>query len=99
MAPYAKVKTYPGGKFGRLMVAEMQLQGRRKSGRVLALGRSDTVWPLGTLKSMPFRQAEDRLWGPGVLDMKAGIVFFSICGQGARRVGHRGGSSKVLSFS
>ena len=40
---FAKVKTYPGGKFGRLMAAEMQLPGRRKSGQVLALGHSDTV--------------------------------------------------------
>ena len=47
---YAKVKTYPGGKFGKLMVAEMQLPGRRKNGQVLALGHSDTVWPLGTLR-------------------------------------------------
>src|SRR5664279_1123908 len=33
-APFAKAKTYPGGKFGRLLVAEMQLPGRRKSGQV-----------------------------------------------------------------
>src|ERR1035438_289187 len=76
-APFAKGKTYPGGKFGRLMVAEMQLPGRRRSGQVLALGHSDTVWPVGTLRTMPFRQMNGRLWGPGVLDMKAGIVFRS----------------------
>jgi glutamate carboxypeptidase len=76
VAPFAKVKTHPGRKFGRLLVAEMQLPGRRKSGQVLALGHSDTVWPLGTLRSMPFRQTGGRLWGPGALDMKAGIVFF-----------------------
>jgi glutamate carboxypeptidase len=44
--------------------------------QILVLGHADTVWPLGTLRSMPFRQAEGRLWGPGVLDMKAGLVFF-----------------------
>ena len=48
----------------------------RKQGQILALGHSDTVWPLGTLKNMPFRQTLGRLWGPGVLDMKAGLVFF-----------------------
>src|SRR6185369_3562057 len=37
---------------------------------------SDTVYPLGTLAKMPFRVAEGRLWGPGVLDMKGGIAFF-----------------------
>jgi glutamate carboxypeptidase len=31
---------------------------------------------MGTLRAMPFRQAEGRLWGPGVLDMKSGIAFF-----------------------
>ena len=76
IAPFAKVKTSPGGKYGKILVAEMTLPGRRKSGQVLALGHSDTVWPLGTLKSMPFREANGRLWGPGVLDMKAGIAFF-----------------------
>ena len=54
----------------------MDLPGRRKNGEILALGHSDTVWPMGTLKSMPFREAEGRLWGPGVLDMKSGIAFF-----------------------
>src|SRR6266849_9901161 len=68
----ARVRRYPGGHL-RL---EFDLPGTRKSGQVLALGHSDTVWPIGTLRSMPFRQADGRLWGPGVLDMKSGIVFF-----------------------
>jgi glutamate carboxypeptidase len=72
----AKVKTFRGGRFGRHMQIEFALPGRKKTGQILALGHSDTVWPLGTLKSMPFRQAEGRLWGPGVLDMKAGVAFF-----------------------
>jgi glutamate carboxypeptidase len=42
---------------------------------VLLLGHLDTVWPLGTIKPMPWRRAEGRLWGPGVLDMKAGVVM------------------------
>ncbi len=48
----------------------------KKQSQILALGHADTVWPLGTLKTMPFRRARGRLWGPGVLDMKAGLVFF-----------------------
>src|ERR1700676_2526910 len=41
----------------------------------LLLGHIDTVWPVATLNSMPSRIAEGRLWGPGTLDMKAGIAM------------------------
>jgi glutamate carboxypeptidase len=72
----ARVRTYPGGAFGRHLCCEFRLPGTKKPGRILALGHSDTVWPLGTLRSMPFRHARGRLWGPGVFDMKAGVAFF-----------------------
>ncbi|MGA8668996.1 MAG: M20 family metallopeptidase [Terracidiphilus sp.] len=42
---------------------------------ILLLGHLDTVWPLGTLKRMPCRVDEGRLWGPGTLDMKAGVAI------------------------
>ncbi|WP_353072855.1 M20 family metallopeptidase [Tunturiibacter gelidiferens] len=48
---------------------------RSKQKPILLLGHLDTVWPLGTLKSMPWRKANGRFWGPGVLDMKAGVVM------------------------
>jgi glutamate carboxypeptidase len=76
VASFALAKTVSGGKFGKHLVCQMQLPGGRKRGQVLALGHSDTVWPMGTLRGMPFRQSDGRLWGPGVLDMKAGIAFF-----------------------
>src|ERR1035438_6097625 len=71
-----KVKTFPGSRFGKHLRCEFTLPGRKKESQILALGHSDTVWPLGTLKSMPWRQTDGRLWGPGVLDMKSGIAFF-----------------------
>ncbi len=40
----------------------------------LLLGHCDTVWPLGTLETMPARVSADRLHGPGVFDMKAGLA-------------------------
>ena len=49
--------------------------GRSKRGRVLLLGHLDTVWPVGTLAKMPWRQTDGKLEGPGVLDMKAGVVM------------------------
>lgn len=45
------------------------------SPRVLILGHHDTVFPLGTLESNPFRVDSAVLRGPGVFDMKAGIVI------------------------
>lgn len=41
---------------------------------VLILGHHDTVFPLGTLASRPFAHRDGTLTGPGVFDMKAGIV-------------------------
>lgn len=46
------------------------------SPQIVALGHADTVWPLGTLATMPFREDATRLYGPGVLDMKAGLALF-----------------------
>lgn len=63
-------------RMGPHMLMEFTLPGKRKAGQILALGHSDTVWRIGTLKTMPFRQEKGRLWGPGVLDMKAGLAFF-----------------------
>jgi glutamate carboxypeptidase len=76
VSPFAAVKTIRGKQYGKILVCRMRLPGRRKTGQILALGHSDTVWPVGTLRSMPFRESDGRLWGPGALDMKAGIAFF-----------------------
>src|SRR5438128_4568904 len=71
-APMAKIRIYPGGH----MRIEFAPRGTKKRGQILALGHSDTVWPMGTLRTMPFRQEKGRLWGPGALDMKSGLAFF-----------------------
>src|ERR1700761_2763599 len=42
---------------------------------LLLLGHLDTVWPVGTLKRMPWRVQDGWAFGPGVLDMKAGVVM------------------------
>ena len=41
---------------------------------LLLLGHLDTVWPLGALDEMPFRVEDGVARGPGVYDMKAGLV-------------------------
>jgi glutamate carboxypeptidase len=50
--------------------------GRSAPGRAgLILTHFDTVWPIGTLAKMPFRQDGPNLFGPGVYDMKASLVL------------------------
>ena len=43
--------------------------------RVLVLGHHDTVFPIGALVSRPFTAADGHVTGPGVFDMKGGIVL------------------------
>ncbi|MDX1381584.1 MAG: M20 family metallopeptidase, partial [Xanthomonadales bacterium] len=47
---------------------------RRPAPAQLLLGHYDTVWPMGTLADMPFEVREDSVHGPGVYDMKGGLV-------------------------
>src|ERR1022692_2940126 len=49
--------------------------GPAKGKRLLLLGHLDTVWDIGTLARMPYRIAQGRVWGPGVLDMKCGVTM------------------------
>jgi len=59
------------------LVLEFKTPGRKRAdGQLMGLGHTDTVWPLGTIETMPWREKDGRLWGPGVLDMKAGLAFF-----------------------
>lgn len=85
----AKVTVHSEARFGNHLQAEFE--GSRSGKPVLLLGHFDTVWPLGTLASMPFRIAEGRVFGPGVLDMKAGIVMmmFALRALQQAGAGHR----------
>jgi glutamate carboxypeptidase len=70
----ARVKRHRQREFGDVL--ELRWSGSQKSrGRVLLLGHLDTVWPLGTLAKMPWRESAGRICGPGVLDMKAGVAM------------------------
>lgn len=68
-----------GGRVSRVMAATAGNHLRAEFGsgsrQVLLLGHFDTVWPVGQLEQMPLRREGDRLHGPGVFDMKAGIAL------------------------
>ena len=74
----AEVDVLPQPERGNPVRARIPGRGRP----VLLLGHFDTVWPLGTLARMPLRREGDRLYGPGVFDMKAGIAI-AIAAAGA----------------
>ena len=71
-----RVKIHRQREFGDIL--EARFGPRVRSGGaepLLILGHLDTVWPVGTLKTMPCRLRDGRLWGPGALDMKAGVAM------------------------
>jgi glutamate carboxypeptidase len=68
--------------FGDHLQVDFAAGGKRKP--VLLLGHLDTVYPIGTLSTMPYRMTDGRLWGPGALDMKSGIGLMLHAVEGLR---------------
>jgi glutamate carboxypeptidase len=73
----ARVRRHRQRAFGDVLELRFGPSGGAKTqdAPLMLLGHLDTVWPLGTLAKMPFRIADGRVWGPGTLDMKAGIAM------------------------
>ncbi|NIM95256.1 MAG: M20/M25/M40 family metallo-hydrolase [Anaerolineales bacterium] len=71
IAMSAEVEEYPQLDAGNHMTFQWGSDG----GGILIMTHLDTVYPIGTIERMPIREQEGRLYGPGVLDMKAGVVI------------------------
>ena len=65
----------PAGEHLRGEFSPSPASAKQAASQVLLLGHYDTVWPIGQVTRMPVRREGDRLYGPGVFDMKAGIVI------------------------
>jgi glutamate carboxypeptidase len=69
-------------RFGDILVAT--LEGARRQGeggrRILMVGHMDTVFPEGTAAARPFRIEDHTAYGPGVSDMKGGLLagFYAV---------------------
>jgi glutamate carboxypeptidase len=69
-----RVDRLPGQQTGGVLYAR-PADRRRGAADQLLLGHCDTVWPHGTLAAMPVTRDGNRLAGPGVFDMKGGLVI------------------------
>ncbi len=63
-----------GTSGGQLFAAPFSTKRMKRTGAQLVIGHVDTVWPAGTLSTMPLKERDGRLHGPGVYDMKAGLA-------------------------
>ena len=68
-----QVRKLPGRGSGGHLYARPSRR-RRGAPAQLLVGHTDTVWPVGTLETMPVREDDGRLYGPGTLDMKGGLT-------------------------
>ena len=66
-----QVERVPQNTVGDQLVARYEGEGEVSS---LLLCHFDTVWPVGTLAQMPLKEEDNKLYGPGTLDMKAGVA-------------------------
>lgn len=75
-----QIRLHPATDFGNHL--QVDFPGKSSGKPVLLLGHYDTVYPLGTLASMPCRVVDNKLTGPGVLDMKSGIglMLYALAG-------------------
>lgn len=72
----ARINRFPQKKIGALYVAEYPSPVPKSiTEQILLLLHVDTVWPVGKIHKMPFYVSEEKIFGPGVLDMKASIVM------------------------
>ena len=63
----------PGNESGGMLLAMPDDRPRHRPHQLI-LGHCDTVWPIGTLETMPAKTEDGMFWGPGSYDMKAGLV-------------------------
>lgn len=85
----AQIESIPNQEAGDHVLARFLPSGRGAGGArgILLLCHLDTVFPLGTLERMPYREADGKIFGPGTLDMKGGIVIALAAIEEAQRSG------------
>ncbi|MEZ4930534.1 MAG: M20/M25/M40 family metallo-hydrolase [Saprospiraceae bacterium] len=77
---------FPGQQSGGYLIAKPE-QRPKNAHLQMMIGHCDTVWSKGTLANMPLEETNGMLKGPGVFDMKAGLVQMLFALQAIRDLG------------
>jgi glutamate carboxypeptidase len=88
--------TVPHETFGEAIRAELPCPSANDTRSILLLGHRDTVFPKGEPLRRPFRIAEGRGYGPGVMDMKGGLVMNAFVMAAFAKFGGHGGPLVML---
>ena len=83
----AQVEIIPNGETGDHVLARFHPSSPSLHPSILLLCHMDTVFPLGTIHRTPYREEDGKIFGPGTLDMKAGIVISLAAIESAQRSG------------
>jgi glutamate carboxypeptidase len=94
-----RVKLHRQSEFGDLLEVSFGPQRKSNTQPLLLLGHLDTVWEMGTIQGMPYGKEGNRISGPGILDMKAGIVMGLTAIQILRELGALNRQVKLLLHS
>jgi glutamate carboxypeptidase len=73
--------------------------GAKRSPRQLLVGHCDTVWPVGTVRQMPVSVEGDMIRGPGVFDMKGGLVQMLFALQAIHQLGLRPPADSLVAIN
>ena len=89
------VRAVQGRKAGDHLYARPRERSRGEP-RQLLIGHMDTVWPIGTIDGMPLQRRGRQLYGPGVADMKGGLVEIVFALRALRERGLRPSVTPVV---
>ncbi|WP_336693099.1 M20 family metallopeptidase [Delftia acidovorans] len=71
-------------------------EGPAEGAPIYLMGHMDTVFPAGTVARRPFRVEDGRAYGPGVADMKSGLVLNVFVAEAFARCGGLGAPLKLF---
>jgi len=90
LAPIAsEVELLSSERFGSTLRARFSNAGSESADerQLLVVGHLDTVWPIGTLAARPFKVEEGRAYGPGIFDMKSGVMLAAFAIRAIKELG------------